>query len=69
MGLFQYNRMPFGLSGFLTSSHRLIYSLVDPNMEFHVYEFLDKVVISNVSFEDPLKRIRKVVNKLQAALS
>ena len=65
--LYQYNRLPFGLS---TGAHvltRLLYRVFQDLKFDFVYHYLDDVVIYSESFESHLEHIRLVLDRLRMA--
>ena len=51
-GLFQYKRMPFGLSGSLASFQRLLDRLITPEFEPYAFTYLDDIIVVGESFEE-----------------
>ncbi|CAN2387656.1 Reverse transcriptase (RNA-dependent DNA polymerase) [Pristimantis euphronides] len=65
MGLFEFNRMPFGLSNAPGTFQRLMeHCLGDLNFE-SVLIYLDDVVVFGSSFEDHLQKLRQVLGRLR----
>ncbi|CAN2387827.1 Reverse transcriptase (RNA-dependent DNA polymerase), partial [Pristimantis euphronides] len=65
MGLYEFNRMPFGLSNAPGTFQRLMeHCLGDLNFE-SVLIYLDDVVVFGETFEDHLQRLRQVLQRLR----
>ena len=66
-GLFQFRRMPFGLCNSPASFQRLIDKLIGPEMEPHVFAYLDDIIVVTETFQDHLKWLKIVFEKLRKA--
>jgi len=66
-GLFQFTRMPFGLSNAPASMQRGLDKLLGPEFYPHVFVYLDDIIIVTKTFEDHLDWLRKVLDKLRGA--
>ena len=66
-GLFQFTRMPFRLTNAPATFQRLIDKVIDPELEPHAFAYLDDVIIASETFEDHLKWLKEVLDKLAAA--
>ena len=66
-GLFQYKRMPFGLSRAPVTFQRLMDRLMGPELEPHVFTYLDDIIVVSKTFEEHLKWLGKVLTILQEA--
>ncbi|XP_069618471.1 uncharacterized protein [Ranitomeya imitator] len=66
MGLFEFNRMPFGLATAPGTFQRLMeHCLGDLNFE-SVLIYLDDIVVFGTSFEDHLEKLRQVLRRLKS---
>ena len=65
--LFQFKRMPFGLTNAPANFQRLIDALITPDMEPYVFAYLDDIIIVTESFEDHLKWLENVLQKIHGA--
>lgn len=66
-GLFQFTRMPFGLSNAPATLQRYIEKVLGPELYPHVFVYLDDIIIVATSFVEHLKWLRIVLEKLQSA--
>lgn len=66
-GLFQFNRMPFGLHNSAATWQRLIDSVLGPELEPSVFVYLDDVVIITQTFEEHLTILEEVLRRLRVA--
>ena len=66
-GLFQYKRMPFGLSVAPVTFQRLMDRLIGPELEPHVFTYLDDIIVVSETFEEHFKWLEKVLTILQKA--
>ena len=67
MGLFQFKRMPFGLSNAGASFQRLIDRVIGPELEPNVFSYLDDIIIVTDTFPEHLEWIRKVLKRVKEA--
>ncbi|XP_044860022.1 uncharacterized protein LOC123363206 [Mauremys mutica] len=65
-GLYQFNRMPFGLHGAPATFQRLMDHLLRPHQEYAA-AYLDDVVIYSRHWEDHLNRVAAVLRTLREA--
>ena len=63
-GLWQFTRMPFRLTNAPMTFQRLIDSLLGPELEPYVFGYLDDIIIDTETFEEHLKWVEIVLNKL-----
>ena len=63
-GLWQFTRMPFGLTNAPMTFQRLIDSLLGPELEPYVFGYLDDIIVTTETFEEHLKWVEIVLNKL-----
>lgn len=69
-GLFQFKRMPFGLTNAPAVWQRLIDRVIGVEFDNYVFVYLDDVIICTPTFEDHLRILREVINRLvQAGLT
>lgn len=66
-GLFQFNRMPFGLHNAPATWQRLIDRVLGPDLEPSVFVYLDDIVICTSSFEKHLEVLTEVLRRLKEA--
>lgn len=66
-GLFQFKRMPFGLTNAPAVWQRLIDRVVGVDLEPYAFVYLDDVIICTPSFEEHLRVLKEVMNRLTAA--
>ena len=64
-GLFQYNRLPFGIASAPSIFQRAMDSLVQGLS--HVSAYLDDILVSGVDEEDHLNNLDKVLQRLESA--
>lgn len=65
-GLFQFRKLPFGLTNSAPAFQRVMDHLIEPGWD-NVFTYLDDVIIATETFEDHLKWLEKVITKLHAA--
>lgn len=66
-GLFQFNRMPFGLSNAPATWQRLIDNVLGSDLEPFVFVYLDDVVVVSDTFEKHLFLLDEVFRRLREA--
>lgn len=66
-GLFQFKRMPFGLTNAPAIWQRLIDRVIGVEMESSVFVYLDDVIICTSTFEEHIRILREVINRLTRA--
>lgn len=66
-GLFQFRRMPFGLHNSPATWQRLMDKVFGPELEPHVFVYLDDVVIVTETFEKHLQILEEVFRRLREA--
>ena len=66
-GLWQFKRMPFGLTNAPATFQRLIDSLFGPEMEPHIFGYLDDIIIAIDIFEERQKWLEIVLTKIRDA--
>ena len=65
--LWQFKRMPFELTKAPATFQRLIDSLFGPEMEPHVFGYLDDIIIATDTFEEYQKWLEIVLTKIRDA--
>ena len=68
-GLFQFIRMPFGLTNAPATFQGLIDKVIGPELEPHAFAYLDYVnyvIVVSETFEDHLKWLKEVLDRLAA---
>lgn len=66
-GLFEFNRLPYGLHGAPGTFQALIDKLIDISLEPFVFAYLDDIVIATPDFETHINVLREVFNRLKLA--
>ena len=66
-GFFQFTRMPFGLTKAPATFQHLIDKVIGTEWEPHAFAYLDDVIIVSETFEDHLKWLKEVLDRLTAA--
>ena len=66
-GLFQFKYMPFGLCNSPATFQRLIDKVITADMAPYCYTYLDDIIICTETFEEHLKWLKIVFDKLAAA--
>lgn len=66
-GLFQFTRMPFGLSNAPATFQRLLDRLIGPELEPHAFAYLDDIIIVNETFEEHLEWLKRVFDIVTGA--
>lgn len=66
-GLFQFRRMPMGLSNSPATWQRCIDSIIGGDLEHHVFVYLDDIVIVSQDFETHLEVLGRVLKRLTDA--
>lgn len=67
MVLFQFKRMPFGLSFAGATFQRLIDKIIGPDLEPYAFSYLDDIVIATETLEEHKKIIKIVLEHMRAA--
>lgn len=67
MGLFQFKRMPYGLTNAPATFQRLIDSVLGADLEGSCFVYLDDIIIISKDFETHLELLRKVFDRLLSA--
>ncbi|XP_039303430.1 uncharacterized protein LOC120357332 [Solenopsis invicta] len=66
-GLMQFTVMPFGLHSAPATFQRLLDRILGPELEPHVFVYLDDVIIASPTFADHLKHLEEVFRRLREA--
>ena len=66
-GLMQFRVMPFGLHSAPATFQRLLDSVLGPELEPHVFVYLDDIIIASPTFGDHLKHLAEVFRRLRDA--
>ncbi|XP_076656370.1 uncharacterized protein LOC143361015 [Halictus rubicundus] len=66
-GLFQFKRMPYGLSGAPATFQRLLDRLIGPEMEPHAFAYLDDIIIATSTFEEHLSWLSRIFRRIKSA--
>ena len=67
MGLYQFQRMPYGVTNAPATFQRLIDQVLGPELEPYVYAYLDDIIIVAEMFEKHKEYLRMVLERLVAA--
>ena len=67
MGLFQFKVLPFGLHNAPATFQRLIDEVLREEMGIHCFCYMDDIVLTSNTFENNLKILKRVFDKLRAA--
>ena len=65
MGLYEYNRMPFGLSNSPATFQRLMQLAFQDQLFLQVIVYLDDIIIFSKTLEEHITRLESVFDKLQ----
>jgi hypothetical protein len=63
----QFRVMPFGLHSASTTFQRLLDSVLEPELEPHVFVYLDDIIIVSPSFDTHLRHLTEVFSRLRDA--
>lgn len=63
-GLFQFRRMPFGLSNAPATWQRFIEKVLGPELEPYVFVYLDDIVLCTPDFDSHLQVLREVLDRI-----
>lgn len=66
-GLYQFKRMPFGLCNSPATFQRLLDSVLGPELEPHVFVYLDDVVVVTETFEKHLEILKEIFERFMRA--
>lgn len=66
-GLFQFKRMPFGLSNSPATWQRLIDRVLGPELEPHVFVYLDDIILVTEDFETHMTILEEILQRLVRA--
>lgn len=66
-GLYQFRKMPFGLTNAPATFQRLLDRLIGPEMEPFCFAYLDDIIIATESFEEHLKWLQIVLDRIKNA--
>lgn len=66
-GLYQFRVMPFGLHSAPATFQRLLDAVLGPEMEPHVFVYLDDIIILNRTFDEHLRTLSEVFQRLRDA--
>jgi len=64
-GLMQFRVMPFGLHSAPATFQRLLDSILGPELEPHVFIYLDDIIIVSATFDDHLQHLAEVFRRLR----
>uniref|UniRef100_A0A034VIH7 Retrovirus-related Pol polyprotein from transposon gypsy n=1 Tax=Bactrocera dorsalis TaxID=27457 RepID=A0A034VIH7_BACDO len=64
-GLFQWRVMPFGLHSAPATFQRVLDQVIGPEMEPHAFAYLDDIIVIGSTFEEHIRNLRKVLQRLQ----
>jgi hypothetical protein len=66
-GLYQFKRMPFGLTGAPATWQRIIDRVLGPELQPSVFVFLDDIIVVSQDFETHMNALETVLNRLRTA--
>lgn len=66
-GLYQFTVMPFGLHNSSSTWMRLVSTVIGADLEPNVFVYLDDIIIVTATFEEHLRVVDEVFNRLKAA--
>ena len=67
LGLFQFKRMPYGLSNAGATFQRMIDRVIGPELEPYAFSYLDDIIIMTGTFEDHLIMLERVLARIKEA--
>ncbi|XP_025264171.1 uncharacterized protein LOC112637817 [Camponotus floridanus] len=67
MGLFQFKVMPFGLHSAPATFQRLLDKVLGPNLEPHVFVYLDDIIVISETFNEHLELLTETFRRLREA--
>ena len=67
LGLYQFTRMPYGLSQVAATFQRLIDKVIGPELEPYAFSYLDDIIIATESYEEHLKWLEYVLKRVKEA--
>ena len=67
-GMFQFKRMPIGLTNAPATFQLLIDKIITPDLKPNVFYYLDDIIIVTKNFEDDLKTLEIVLEKINQAI-
>ena len=67
LGLYQYRRMPFGLSNTPATFQRLMSQLFSGPKWAFVFVYIDDILVASCSLEEYLMHLEKVLERLKGA--
>ena len=65
--MYQFKRMPFGLTNTSATLQRLMNKIITLNLKSNVFCYLDDIIIVTQNFDDHLKYLNLVLNKIKEA--
>jgi len=63
----QFRVMPFGLHSAPATFQRLLDTILGPELEPHVFAYLDNIIIASPTFEEHLQHLTVVFHRLRDA--
>jgi len=66
-GLMQFRVMPFGLHSAPATFQRLLDTILGPELEPHVFAYLDDIIIASPTFDEHLRHLSEVFTRLRNA--
>ena len=67
MGLFEFKRMPYGLSYAGAMFQRLIDKVIGPELEPFAFSYLDDIIIATETYEEHIKWLEHVLRRIKEA--
>lgn len=66
-GVYQFKLMPFSLTNAPAAFQCLMDNMITPELKLNVFCYLDEIVVTSKIFEDHLKQLQIVLDKLKDA--
>ena len=67
LDLFQFTRMPYGLSQAGATLQRLVDKDIGPKLESYAFSYLDDIIIATETYEEHLRRLEHVLKRIKEA--
>ena len=67
MGLFQFQKLPYGLSEALATFQRMLDSLISHEFALNAFASLDDIIIVNATFEEHVDLVKRILAPIKSA--
>ena len=67
LGLFQFTRIPYGLSQAGVTFQRLVDKVIGPELEPYAFSYLDDIIIATETYEEHLRWLEHVLKRIKEA--